>query len=1410
MMREAEAIAAAEAGCDGEAYQLGPAQRIWARAAPSVRCLVLRFDRKPDPERLRRALVATGTAYEALRTRFPARPGLTLPVQVIDPAQPPWLEAATLDPGGGPVVAATLGDGGSELSLRALALALDRRSLLLWAQAIGAAYHGMTLPDTIQPADAAEGLAALESEASAGPAGDFWRQALAEGEPPGRLPNELVGSGGTCAALRRRWEALPVPLSPPRALALWQTWLARETGLARVTVGVELTGRDAELIDAIGCYARPVPCTLRLDRGAGLDTAAAAAASWLDRAGNWMLAAPDPDGPATDRIGGLNVFPYGFSDRTDDPEIDWASLAAWREQAELPCRLGLHLLPDGFRLVYDTGRFSAGIAAQFADRFAGFVANAVADSRRPLARLPRLPAAADIARRGKGPPLAPDAAGSILDLIAAMAADRPGNTALTDPAGNRTYAQFWNDAGRIAARIAAEGFARGSRVALVAPPSAAAVTALIGILRSGAVAVPVDPAYPTSRQAMLIEDAAAGLALIASTQAPPPPIGCRTLTIEAALEEGDEPADPPPPPGRKDGAYLIHTSGSTGRPKGVLVSHGNLLASTRARLAYYAAAPAIFLLTPSLSFDSSVAGLYWTLATGGRLLLPAPGEQRDPGALARLVAHAGASHWLTVPALYQAVLEAARGRELASLTDVIVAGEACPPGLVPAHAAQLPGARLHNEYGPTEATVWCTGWSWTADAAPPDPVPIGRPIAGAAIHILDEQGELAPDGAPGEIHVGGAGVTAGYPGDAAATAAAFLPDPFAADPGARMYRTGDRGLRRSDGTILYLGRVDRQIKIGGRRVEPGEIEAQIDALPGCARSVVVMRDGRLTGYVQRRPGAAVDPAGIRAALRAALPEWMVPDAIVALDEFPSGPNGKLDAAALPAPERSLRPAYRAPVGAAARALAEAVGAIVGVADPGLDDDFFALGGDSLMALQVAAQLRGAGFALSVRSIFEVRRLGALAELAVPLAAEHRPAVGDDPTPAPLTPIQRWFLARDLPDPRHYNQAVAFEFGERLALDRLETALARLTAHHPVLRCAIGRTPEGWRQHGRADPPKPPGRFDLRGLPGALRERVLAQKIAELQRGLDPFAGQMLRVGGFRLAADRADLLVVVAHHLAIDARSWHVLAEDLAACYRGREPAPALSFGEWTRALADHAGSAEEDWNAYLAGAEGRLPRDRGTGGNREADAAEMTLTLPAAQAGALVRWPGGRPGRNLSDAVLATLALVLGDWTGHGRLLVDVEGSGRDVPAFLPGPSRTIGWLTTLAPLILPYRPDGTREARLRAAVAAIDASPADWTYALGAPNGPSSGAEFSVNFLGRMAGGGGDALLRPVPLDLGPMRGAENPRAHLIDLEAETGADGLRLLWRYPATLFEVATIRRLAGHHLDLLRELAGTVR
>ena len=449
------------------------------------------------------------------------------------------------------------------------------------------------------------------------------------------------------------------------------------------------------------------------------------------------------------------------------------------------------------------------------------------------------------------------------------------------------------------------------------------VVGLLGVLKAGGAYVPLDPSYPGDRLEWMLSDS--GIRVLLTEPAlldRLPPHAAEVLCLDGdGAACASEPEDDPEVGATLDDlAYVIYTSGSTGRPKGVLVSHRNLAHSTHARFLYYREPVAGFLLVSSLAFDSSVAGLFWTLAQGGTLVLPRQGEQGDPARLARLIQDHRLSHVLSVPSLFALLLAEAPAGAAGRPPRRHRRGRALPAQLVEAHRERLPRAALFNEYGPTEATVWSTVHRCD-DAEAARAVPIGRPIADARVYILDANLEPVPIGVAGELYIGGAGVARGYLNRPGLTAERFLPDPFGDEPGGRLYRTGDLCRWRGDGTIEFLGRADDQVKVRGFRIELGEVEAALAQHPEVREAAVAARDDatgdrRLVGYVVPRPGAAPTAPTLRRWLKERLPAYMVPSALVVLEALPliaqrqGGP--RRPAAARPGPGRSRR--HRAPSG----------------------------------------------------------------------------------------------------------------------------------------------------------------------------------------------------------------------------------------------------------------------------------------------------------------------------------------------------------------------------------------------------------------------------------------------------------------------------------------------------------------
>ncbi len=549
-------------------------------------------------------------------------------------------------------------------------------------------------------------------------------------------------------------------------------------------------------------------------------------------------------------------------------------------------------------------------------------------------------------------------------VFEAAARQHPDAVALVYRQRRLSYAELNAQANRLAHNLLAQGAGPERRVALCISRCPELVVGILAILKAGAVYVPVDPAYPKDRQAYLMQDA--GCRWLLTETALLPGLDCGTMATLCADDVdayGNCSNDNPEIPLHADhAAYVIYTSGSTGKPKGVVVSHGNLMQSTWARTAYYQEPVGCYLLLSSFAFDSSVAGIFWTLSQGGCLCLPEENQVKDPAALGALIEYRRVTHLLALPSLYQLLLEHAPTVALKTLNTVVVAGEACPHPLTGLHFKRLPDTALFNEYGPTEATVWSSVYAVTQPQGGAN-VPIGKPIGNMRIYIVDDALQLLPVGVAGELLVGGEGISRGYLDQAGLTAERFIPDPFGAT-GGRLYKTGDRARYLADGNIEFLGRLDQQVKIRGYRIELGEIEACLLRHPSIKAAAVAVREEapgnkRLTAYLVAESGNQTDTEDVKAHIRHCLPEYMLPTAWLWLDAMPLNANGKLDRNALPASANQTdnAPSYVAPRDEAEQAVADIWREVLGVQQLGIHDDFFELGGHSLSGVQVTAKVQ---------------------------------------------------------------------------------------------------------------------------------------------------------------------------------------------------------------------------------------------------------------------------------------------------------------------------------------------------------------------------------------------------------------------------------------------------------------------
>ncbi|MBV9772347.1 MAG: amino acid adenylation domain-containing protein, partial [Gemmatimonadetes bacterium] len=1173
-------------------------------------------------------------------------------------------------------------------------------------------------------------LAWLAAQDRAG-AERYWRRALAGMEPPEPFPVRLVGAddGGTyavqtatlpaetCEALRWTARRLQVTLATLFEGA-WGVLLARCTGVPEVIFGSVDAGRPTDLPGAegmLGLLMRTVPVRV-------VDEPAARVADWLEalqrthrearlhgsvplgRIREWSGLLPGdrlldhlllfqnlPDtGVAHAAIGGAELS--GFERVPPDGAYGHRLMLTVVPGREIALELThpAWLCPDAARALLGHLRTLLEAMATDPERPLSTLALVTPEERRCL-----------VAEWNATEALPP--AACVHTLFEAQVGRTPDRVALVSGDETLTYAELDARADRLAHRLAARGVGPESRVGVCLERTAEMVVAVLGVLKAGAAYVPLDPAHPAERLAYVLEDSGAGLVLTGGRTADALPADVPRLVLDAEAP----PSSAPDPAPRWDTdpaslAYVLYTSGSTGRPKGVLVEHRSLVAFLHAmRRRPGMGADDVLLAVTTLGFDIAGLEIFLPLTSGARVVLADRATAADPALLARALDESGATVLQATPATWRMLLDA--GWEGSATLTALCGGEALPEEL---SGRLRPRVRaLWNLYGPTETTVWSTTHRVAEGGAPP----IGEPVDGTRAYVLDWHGNPVPVGVPGELHIGGAGVARGYHRRPELTADRFLPDPFAAGPGARAYRTGDRVRRRPDGTLEFLGRADQQVKVRGFRIEPGEIEAALRAHPGVREAVVGVRedasgDRRLVGYVVPAPGVTTSAAELRGHLAARLPDYMVPGAIVTLDALPLTPSGKVDRRALPAPD----PLPGSDADAAPRTPTEEIvaGIFAGVLRlerVGAHDDFFALGGHSLLATQAATRVRAAfGTELPQRVFFQRPTVAGLAawldarrdapERAI-APIEH---VAEPGAWLPLSPAQQrlWLAHRMDPASRVYNQALALRLAGRLNAGALARALTEVARRHAVFRT---RFVEREGVPGQViEPPRevPLPLVDLSGLAG--RANTLEAVVRERTRELfDLRSGVLLRALLARLSEDE-HALVVTMHHVTNDGWSAGILFHEVVELYRafaaGRPsplPEPPVQYADyavWQRKwLTPERERAQLDfWRRQLDGLpELRLATD-GARTTERTDGATRAFALSGELSGG-VRRLGRSIGATPFMVLLAAFEVLL-RWQGwNDEVVVGTDVASRNLRSETEG---VVGFF--LNRLVLRTRMDG------------------------------------------------------------------------------------------------------------------------
>jgi nonribosomal peptide synthetase DhbF len=954
-------------------------------------------------------------------------------------------------------------------------------------------------------------------------------------------------------------------------VAATAAYLHRLTGANDVIIGFPVTARsDPTLRDIPGMVSNLLPLRVRVPDGVLLsDLLREASQAIFETLGHGRYRGEDIvrdigfRGTLRDYVGPqVNIFPFPY-------DLRFAGYPA------IPHNLTPGVVDDLTVAVYDRadGRdvkvelsagadlFEPGELAVHQERFGRLLSSfgRSGDLRRPVGAVDIVSATERSQVLVQWPGRQGDMESVVPDMLEAQAERTPDAQAVAWAGGTLTYAELNARANRLARLLIERGAGPESLVAVLLPRSADLVVALLAVLKAGAAYLPVNPDYPAQRIGLLLDDAQPALVLTAGTVDVagglhlPGSLFIDSPEVTEALsrypDANPAAADRRAPLTPRSPAYVLYTSGSTGVPKGVEVEQRSLANYLDYCASAYPALRGHTLLHSPVSFDLVVTSLFGTLASGGCLHIAALDEDWPARA-------AGRPTFLKVTPSHLPML-ATLPPECAPDAELMIAGEPLTGELIEDWRREHPGVDVVNSYGPTETTVACADYRIAAaDQARPGPVPIGRPIKNVRVYVLDSALEPVPPGGTGELFIAGAGVARGYRKRPGFTAERFLPDPYGR-PGGRMYRTGDRVRWRADGNLEFVGRADDQVKLRGYRVELGEVESTLSRHPDLDRAAVAIRedrpgDRRLVGYLVPAAGHAVASPDIRKYLQEQLPDYMVPGAFVTLAGLPLTPNGKLDRQALPAPDVSAWQVYREPRSPQEEILCDLFAEVLGLPSVGVDDDFFDLGGHSLLVIRLISRVRDTlGADLTIRNVFEeptvsglAKRLAAGQEAWPALrVAEHRPEV------LPLSFAQRrlWFSYRlEGPSPT-YNIPVPVRISGPLDRRALAAALSDVAGRHETLRTVFPQV-NGVPRQQILDPR--PGRPEL--IVTEIEESQIDDVLAEAARySFDLATEPQLRAELFAVGPDDHVLLLLV-HHIAADGWSLGPLARDLAAAYAAR------------------------------------------------------------------------------------------------------------------------------------------------------------------------------------------------------------------------------------------------------------------
>ncbi|WP_424101444.1 amino acid adenylation domain-containing protein [Moorena producens] len=998
-----------------------------------------------------------------------------------------------------------------------------------------------------------------------------------------------------------------------------------------------------------------------------------------------------------------------------------------------------------------------------------------------------------------------------------------------------TYSQLNSKANQLAHYLQKLGVVPETLVGICVERSVEMVVGLLAILKAGGAYVPLDPNYPTSRLNYMIEDAELSILLtqekwqdhLSDTKAS---VICLDTDEEIISQQSQE--MPENQVTANQLAYVIYTSGSTGKPKGVTIPHQGLLnlvfwhqrtfevkSSDRASQ------------IAGVGFDASVWEIWPYLSAGACLHLVNSETRLSPEALKNWLV----SEKITISFVPTPILENLCALEWPAETElrtVLTGGDK----LHKYPSAGLPFC-VFNNYGPTENTVVTTSGLVVSGQGGSISPPIGKPISNTKVYILDKNLQPVPIGVVGELHVGGDGLAIGYHNRPELTAEKFIPNPF---DKSKLYNTGDLARYLADGNIEFLGRIDHQVKVRGYRIETGEIEAVINSHPQVKETVVLAIEynpgnKRLVGYIVAETQTAVGKQLIpelREYLKSRLPEYMVPSGLMVLSQLPLTPNGKVDRKALPVPDvaSSVSTEYIAPETETQKVLAEIWKEVLGIEKVGIHDNFFEVGGDSIISIQIVARAQKAGIQLTTKQLFQNQTIAEQAAVVGEMASiQHQQGLVTGEIP--LTPIQHWFFEQNLQQMHHFNQSLLLSVSSQIKPDLLSKVVEKILEHHDALRLRYQKKSNSWQQINSGKSESIPFQVvDLSKFSETEQITLLEQTATEQQASLNLSDGPIMRVVLFNLGSQIEGRLLIIIHHLAVDGVSWRILLEDLFEAYnqlsRGETiklPEKTTAFQDWAVHLVEYGQSQKlqseldywlnQPWSGIVS-----LPIDylEGKANNTVGNAVNVTQTLSQEETTALLQEVPSAYNTQINDVLLTALVQSLGEWMGTETVLIDLEGHGREELFTDVDLSRTVGWFTSMFPVQLQLSSEDIGEAlksvkeQLRkipergigyGILLYLNQDEQIRTQLAGLPK-----AEVGFNYLGQFNSSQSQQVSWQGAWESsGANQSSQINRAHLLDINALTVESQLQITWTFNSRTHNPLTIESVAEKYMNALQNL-----